>query len=230
MWSTADIIHVCRGNSPAMWTRFRINKFSDHTNKLPSAGNTLISLLNRAGNCLQAFWEKPQQFGFPSLSYTGKNLSSKLHGNSYCPNVEFYFMCTVWWWLQIPRCVKLKIIKIFIQDWLKSVMQSIYVQFMKNCENTLKKECVVLSFLLQTIIIISSSSYCSSSCTITITCLCFLLPSDFLFLRNLSQHVLSNLKYHNKYIFEPMTLSKCMCVQHPHGVSHPLDQCVLSLR
>lgn len=93
-----------------------------------------------------------------------------------------------------------------------------------------KKECVVLSFLLQTIIIISSSSYCSSSCTITITCLCFLLPSDFLFLRNLSQHVLSNLKYHNKYIFEPMTLSKCVCVQHPHGVSLPLDQCVLSLR
>ena len=125
-------------------------------------------------------------------------------------------------------------------------MQSIYVQFMKNCENTLKKECVVLSFLLQTIIIIcsissssnssssssnsSSSSYCSSSCTITITCLCFLLPSDFLFLRNLSQHVLSNLKYHNKYIFEPITLSKRMCVQHPHGVSHPLDQCILSLR
>ena len=113
---------------------------------------------------------------------------------------------------------------------------------MKNCENTLKKECVVLSFLLQTIIIISSissssnssskssSSYCSSSCTITITCLCFLLPSDFLFPHNLSQHVLSNLKYHNKYIFEPMTLSKHVCVQHPHGVSLPLDQCVLSLR
>ena len=83
---------------------------------------------------------------------------------------------------------------------------------MKNCENTLKKECVVLSFLLQTIIIISSSSsYCSSSCTITITCLCFLLPSDFLFPHNLSQHVLSNLKYHNKYILEPMTLSKRVC-------------------
>ena len=114
MWSTTDIIHVCRGNSPAMWTRFRINKFSDHTNKLPCAGNTLISSLNRAGNYLQAFWEKPQQFGFPSLSYTGKNLSSKLHGNSYCPNVELYFMCTVWWWLQIPRCIKLKIINIVV--------------------------------------------------------------------------------------------------------------------